>query len=151
MHVPLKIFAIRDLQGSSLHKRSAWSNFSTTIFDDGGNSDRNYLVPSLRFTCNGMLQELPFPVELRGSASTHWNNRINIGITVCRPVGRTGYDEIYIAAITSTLVTTETESMIALARTEVLQFSMTIVTATQIQTNDIIALTYEGLEKQGMV
>lgn len=85
---------------------------------------------------------LSFPIELRGSASTYWDNVLNIGITVWRPAGRTGYNEI--AEITSTLVTTETESMITLARTEVLQFIMTIATATQIQANYIIALTYQG-------
>ena len=124
--------------------KEEWRNFSTTVFDAGADDDRTYLFPSLRFTCDGMLQELSFPIELRGSASRYWDDILNICITVWRPSGRTGYDEI--DEIRYLQVITETESMISLERTEVLQFivNMTIERPIWIQTNDIIALTYAG-------
>lgn len=144
----LRSFAFVDgcLRGFSeeLPPREKWANFSTTVLDDGGSNDRNYLFPSLRFTCNGTLEELTFPIELRGSASPHWDSIINIGITVWRPTRRTGYTEMRDSEITSTLVTSQTERIVSLARTEVLQFNRTLTVAAKIQANDVIALTYRG-------
>ena len=125
-----------------LPPREKWANFSTTVLDDGGSDDRNYLFPSLRFTCNGMLEELTFPIELRGSASPHWDSNIDIHITVWRPTRRTGYTET--REITSTLITSKTEHIVTLAKTEVLQFNRTLTVSTKIQANDVIALTYMG-------
>lgn len=119
--------------------REEWANFSTIV--NVGSNDYTYLFPSLRFTCNGTLQELAFPIELRGSVSRHWDNTINIRITVLRPSGSTGYSEI--EEINDSLAISETNSIVPLAENEVLQFNRTLAVGIRIQANDVIALTYD--------
>lgn len=129
--------------------REDWANFSTTILDDGENNDRRYLFPSLRFTCNGTLEELTFPIELRGSASRYWDNTINIGISVWRPTRRAGYARM--RTITARMIINEANRIVTLDKTEVLQFNRTLAATTKIQANDVIALAYDGRDSMNDV
>lgn len=130
------------LQGFSeeIPPREDWANFSTTILDGEENNDRRYLFPSLRFTCNGTLEALTFPFELRGSASRYWDNTINIDISVWRPAMRAGYARI--REITERMIITGTNRIVTLDKTEVLQFNRTLAATTKIQAHDVVALTY---------
>lgn len=141
LYLGLFIIAGSCLRGfaEEIPPREEWANFSTII--NVGRNDYTYLFPSLRFTCSGTLQELTFPIELRGSASRHWDNTINIRITVLRPSGKTGYSEI--EEINDSLATSETNSIVTLAENEVLQFNRTLAVGIKIQANAVIALTYD--------
>lgn len=125
----------------NLPPEDEWSQFSTTSLDPG-RIDKTFLFPSLRFACNGTLQTLQFPTEIRGNASRYWANNLTTEVSIWRP-GVTGYCMIAAKEAFHSMI--HIEACAEINETVVFRYNITAkFNSTKILENDIVGIKLHG-------
>ena len=129
----------------NLPSEDEWSQFSTTTLDPG-RTNKTFLFPSLRFTCNGTLKALQFPTEIRGNASRHWASNLTTEVSIWRP-GH-GVEGYYLIASKEIFhPTAHGESCTAIDITAVYRYSIKAeFDSITILKNDIVGIKFHGTD-----
>ena len=128
----------------NLPPQDQWSQFSTSSITP----DSEVVFTSVRFTCNGTLEALNIPIELRASDYLFWDLNLRIDITVWRQ------SKAHIVRIKSVqankridkkgLKMVDTQRTFMLNSSDVLQFTETVDISINIMENDTMGAFVRG-------